>query len=117
MPLPNKTRFLLRRVVQAGWLILLLIIGNFTLIHLAPGDPVHLLAGQSGDEQYVAFLRGKFGLDQPLPVQLGKYLLNILQGDFGYSLSFQQPVLQLILSRLPATVLLMTVLLMLTFSK
>ena len=114
MPLHNKTRFLLRRVVQSGWLILLLIICNFALIHLAPGDPVHLLAGQSGDEQYVAFLRSKFGLDQPLPVQLGWYLINILQGDFGYSLAFQQPVLQLILSRLPATLLLMTVALLLS---
>lgn len=116
MPLHNKTRFLIRRIVQSGWLILLLIICNFALIHLAPGDPVHLLAGQSGDEQYVAFLRSKFGLDQPLPVQLGKYLINILQGDFGYSLSFQQPVLQLILSRLPATLLLMTVALLISTS-
>ena len=116
MPLPNKTRFLLRRVVQSGWLILLLIIGNFTLIHLAPGDPVHLLAGQSGDEPYYAFLRSKFGLDQPLPIQLGRYLWNILHGDFGYSLSFQQPVLQLIISRLPATLLLMTVALLISTS-
>lgn len=116
MPLPAKSHFLLRRLVQAGWLILLLIICNFALIHLAPGDPVHLLAGQSGDEQYVAFLRNKFGLDQPLPVQLGLYLSNILRGDFGYSLAFQQPVLPLILSRLPATLLLMAVALLLSTS-
>lgn len=116
MPHPTNYRYLLRRLVQSGWLILLLILCNFALIHLAPGDPVHLLAGQSGDEQYFAFLRNKFGLDQPLPVQMGKYLLNILRGDFGYSLSFQQPVLPLILSRVPATLLLMTTALLLSAS-
>lgn len=100
-------RYLSRRLAQSGWLILLLIVCNFALLHFAPGDPVYLLAGQSGDEQYFAFLRNKFGLDQPLTVQLGRYLLHILQGDFGYSLSFQQPVLPLILSRVPATLLLM----------
>lgn len=99
-------RFLARRLIQSLWLILLLIALNFTLIHLAPGDPVHLLAGQSGDEQYFAFLRQKFGLDQPLPVQLGRYLLNIARGDFGFSLAYQQPVLKLVLSRVPATLLL-----------
>lgn len=117
MPLLHTNRhYLLRRLLQAVWLILLLIACNFALIHLAPGDPVHLLAGQSGDEQYFAFLRQKFGLDQPLPVQFGRYLLNILQGDFGYSLSFQQPVLSLILSRVPTTLLLMATALLLSAS-
>jgi peptide/nickel transport system permease protein len=103
----QSRRFLARRLLHSFWLILLLIVLNFTLIHLAPGDPVHMLAGASGDEQYIAFMRARFGLDQPLTVQLGRYLLNVARGDFGYSLAFQQPVLSLILSRVPATLLLM----------
>ena len=68
MPPLHRLRRLARRILQSVWLILLLIALNFMLIHLAPGDPVHLLAGQSGDEQYFAFIREKFGLDQPLTV-------------------------------------------------
>ena len=108
LPPLHLLRFLARRILQSVWLILLLIALNFLLIHLAPGDPVHLLAGQSGDEQYFQFIREKFGLDQPLTAQLWNYALNLARGDFGFSLAYQQPVLELVLSRVPATLLLMT---------
>ncbi len=62
--------FFIRRAVQAFFLILVLISINFLLIHLAPGDPAHILAGQSGDEKYYEFIRAKFGLDRPLTTQL-----------------------------------------------
>ena len=99
-------RFVIRRAIQALLLILILIVVNFILIHLAPGDPVHLLAGQSGDEKYYEFIRAKFGLNQPLTTQLWIYLSNILRGDLGYSLGYQQPVLGVIVTRIPATLLL-----------
>ncbi|MCA1622630.1 MAG: ABC transporter permease [Acidobacteria bacterium] len=99
-------RLLIRRAIQSIILILLLIIINFFLIHLAPGDPVYYLAGQSGDEQYYELIRAKFGLDQPLPAQLWVYLSSVLRGDLGYSLSYQQPVSAVIFSRVPATLLL-----------
>ncbi len=116
MKLPRhvKSHFLIRRALQSLWLILLLIALNFTLIHLAPGDPVYLLAGQSGDEQYFQFIREKFGLDDPLPIQLGRYLAGVARGDFGYSLAYQQPVVKLVFSRLPATLLLMLTALLLS---
>jgi peptide/nickel transport system permease protein len=99
-------RLLFRRFIQSIILILLLIVINFFLIHLAPGDPVYYLAGQSGDEQYYALVRAKFGLDQPLIIQLWVYLSSVLRGDLGYSLSYQQPVAAVIFSRVPATLLL-----------
>ena len=99
-------RRLLRRFIQSIILILLLIVFNFFLIHIAPGDPVNYLAGQSGDEQYFALIRAKFGLDQPFLTQLWVYLSGVLRGDLGYSLSHQQPVLAVIVARLPATLLL-----------
>ncbi len=66
-----------------------------------------MLAGQSGDEKYYEFIRAKFGLDQPLTTQLWIYLSGVLRGDLGYSLGYQQPVLRVILERIPATLLLM----------
>lgn len=97
---------MLRRIVQSAVLVLLLIVINFTLIHVAPGDPVTYLAGQSGDEQYYQLIRARFGLDQPLFTQLWVYISNVLRGDLGFSLSHQQPVAAVILSRVPATLLL-----------
>jgi len=99
-------RYLIRRVVQSLILILILIIVNFLLIHLAPGDPVHLLAGQSGDEKYYEFIRAKFGLNQPLTTQLWIYLSSVVCGDLGYSLAYQQSVASVIITRIPATLLL-----------
>jgi len=99
-------RLLFRRFIQSIILILLLIVINFFLIHLAPGDPVYYLAGQSGDEAYYESIRAKFGLDQPLATQLWVYLSSVLRGDLGYSLSYQQPVSSVIFSRVPATLLL-----------
>jgi len=99
-------RLFVRRGVQSLILILLLIVINFFLIHLAPGDPVYYLAGQSGDEQYYQLIRAKFGLDQPLLTQLWIYLGSVLRGDLGYSISYQQPVSAVIFSRVPATLLL-----------
>jgi len=101
-----NSRLLIRRFVQSVILILLLIVINFFLIHLAPGDPVYYLAGQSGDEAYYAMIRAKFGLDQPLLTQLWVYFSSILRGDLGYSLNYQQPVSSVIFSRIPATLLL-----------
>jgi len=97
---------LIRRLIQSLLLIVILIIINFLLIHLAPGDPVHLLAGQSGDEKYYEFIRAKFGLNQPLTTQLWIYFSSILRGDLGYSLGYQQPVIGVIVTRIPATLLL-----------
>ena len=99
-------KLFVKRVVQSLILVLLLIVINFFLIHLAPGDPVYYLAGQSGDEQYYELIRAKFGLDQPLLTQLWVYLSSVLRGDLGYSLSYQQPVAAVIFSRVPATLLL-----------
>lgn len=102
----TSARFLFRRFIQSVILILLLIVVNFFLIHLAPGDPVTYLAGQSGNEQYYEFIREKFGLNEPLLTQLWVYFKQILNGDLGYSLSYQQSVSNVIFSRVPATLLL-----------
>lgn len=98
----------LSRLVQGSVLVLAVVVLNFLLVHFAPGDPVETIAGLSGGmtEELQARLRAQYGLDQPLPTQLGIYLGNVLGGDLGYSYFFNLPVVQLIVERLPATLLL-----------
>ena len=81
------------RIGKAVVVIALIALGNFFLVRMAPGDPAQVMAGQSGaaDEKYLAQLRQEFGLDQSLPVQLGKYAQRIVRLDLGYSHRQSQP--------------------------
>jgi len=101
-------RLLLIRLLQAIGLVFAVIVLNFILVHLAPGDPVETIAGASGgmSPELMAQLRTQYGLDRPFLVQLGVYLGKILSGDFGYSYFFNLPVAALIIDRIPATLLL-----------
>lgn len=102
------SNYVLRRFVHAFPLILCVIVFNFILIHLAPGDPIQSLVGEfPAPEAYVSQMRKAFGLDQPLPVQLFLYVRNVLKGDLGFSFYYKQPVLTVIFDRIPATLLLM----------
>lgn len=98
----------LSRLLQGLALVVAVVVLNFVLVHAAPGDPVETIAGASGgmSEDLKAELRTQYGLDKPLVVQLGVYLGKIAQGDLGYSYFFNVPVSELIIERLPATLLL-----------
>ena len=100
---------LVSRLSKALFVVLGVVIINFMLIRLAPGDPAAVLAGESGssDPAYVEQLRQQFGLDQPVYVQLATYLKGIARLDLGYSYRERLPVFDLIVDRLPATLLLM----------
>ncbi|NYT38114.1 ABC transporter permease [Allopusillimonas soli] len=102
--------FFASRLTKALAVVIGVVIVNFFLIRLAPGDPASVLAGQAGagDPAYLAQLRQEFGLDQPLLTQLLLYLKGVLQLDFGFSYRNHIPVLDLIMQRLPATFLLMS---------
>lgn len=104
----NKLWFLARRLLQGVATLLVIAVVNFVLIRMAPGDPAMVMAGEAGagDEQFLQQLRQRFDLDRPLPAQLASYLGHLLQGDLGDSYRQQQPVLDLIVERLPATLLL-----------
>lgn len=96
------------RLIKAVLTLLAIAVLNFFLIHAAPGDPASVLVGEAGaaDEQMIAQLRAQFGLDQPFVVQLWRYVSNVMQLDLGYSFRQGAPVLDLILDRLPATLIL-----------
>ncbi len=99
-------RYVVRRLAQVAPTTAAILLLGFLLIHLAPGDPVLALAGQNGDAEYYAFVREKFGLDEPLPTQLATYAGNVLRGDLGTSYVQGRPVAAVIAERLPATLLL-----------
>jgi len=98
-----------RRLLQLVSVALGVAVINFFLLRLAPGDAAQVLAGEAGaaTPEYMAALRAQFGLDQPLLVQFGKYLLNLAHFNLGYSFRHGMPVAQLIGERVPATLLLM----------
>ena len=102
-------RYVVRRLLQAIPVVLGVVVLNFLLLQLAPGDAATVLAGEAGGApaEYVQALRERFGLDKSVPVQLALYVKNILALDLGYSFRNQSPVLPLILARLSATLLLM----------
>jgi peptide/nickel transport system permease protein len=99
--------YIVRRLLLAIPVLLIVVISNFILIHIAPGDPATIMAGPfAQDPVYIQAMRVKYGLDKSLPEQLFIYLANILRGDFGYSYSYGKPVLEVISSRMPASLLL-----------
>ncbi|MBI3126909.1 MAG: ABC transporter permease [Candidatus Tectomicrobia bacterium] len=100
-------QFILRRALHAVPLLFAVVVVNFTIIHLAPGDPINVLVGDfPAPPEYVARLKVDFGLDRPLWEQLFIYMGRLFRGDLGFSFANRQPVLGLILERLPATLLL-----------
>ncbi|WP_085307784.1 ABC transporter permease [Planktotalea arctica] len=97
--------------IRSGYAVILLIavlVLNFSMMHLAPGDVADTISQSMGgaDQELLDKIRADYGLDQPFIVQLGRYIGGVLQFDLGFSFFYNQPVTDLILQRLPATLLL-----------
>jgi peptide/nickel transport system permease protein len=105
----NTTRFIVRRLLQVLPVVLAIAAMNFLLLQLAPGDAADILAGQMGhaSPELVEQMRRDFGLDRPVYQQFSIYLGKLLSFNLGISNIQQRPVIELIMERLPATVLLM----------
>lgn len=99
--------YLIRRLVQSALILLGVSLITFLLLYVLPADPVRQIAGRSATAQTVENIRRELGLDQPFIVQYGRYLLGLLQGDFGRSYLQKSEVSELIAARLPASLLLM----------
>ena len=99
---------LVRRGGNGLALLLAVLILNFTLIHIAPGDVADTIAGDMGgaDAEVMAQIRSDYGLDRPFHEQLFAYVSKLTRLDLGYSFFFNRPVTELLLERLPATLLL-----------
>jgi peptide/nickel transport system permease protein len=95
--------FILRRLGAIVPTLFFVSVMIFGLQQLLPGDPAIAMAGEERDPNVIAYLRGKFHLDEPLPVRYGYWLKGVVQGDLGESVRIQRPVTELILEKLPVT--------------
>ncbi len=104
----ERLEYIAQRLLKGVVVLLGIVVLNFLLIRLAPGDPAAVMAGEAGasDELFLQQLRQQFGLDRPLWEQLWAYISNILSFDFGFSYRQQRPVVDLLAERLPPTLLL-----------
>jgi peptide/nickel transport system permease protein len=101
-------RFLLRRLAQIVPTLFFVSVLIFGLQQLLPGDPAIAMAGEERDPETIRYLREKFHLDEPLPMRYGHWLSGVLRGDLGESVRIQRPVVDLILEKLPVTLQLAT---------
>ncbi len=98
------TAYLARRIATILPTLVFVTMLIFGLQQLLPGDPAVVLAGEEQDPQVIAYLREKMHLDEPLPMRYLYWVGGVLQGDLGESIRNQQPVLELVLQKLPVTI-------------
>ncbi|RMT16496.1 ABC-transport protein, inner membrane component [Pseudomonas amygdali pv. mori] len=96
--------FILRRLLSSIPTLILVSLFVFTLQKLLPGDPVLAMAGEERDPAVMEYLRDKYRLDDPIPLQYLNWVGNVLTGDLGTSLRTEQPVTTLLASKLPVTI-------------
>ncbi|QQA44307.1 ABC transporter permease [Pelagovum pacificum] len=99
---------ILRRTLEAIPTLILVSIIVFGLQRMLPGDPILTLAAENPDPEVIAYLREKYRLDQPIPIQYFAWVSQVLQGDFGISIRTELPVAEMILQKLPITIQLAT---------
>lgn len=118
VPLPPILVYAARRLLQAVPVVILIMISTFLLLKLAPGDTVDALVGDMGgaDAAFIERLRIEYGLDQPLYVQLWRYMAKLAMFDFGWSFVYEQPVSTVLMDRLGTTLLLMATSLSIAFT-
>jgi len=104
----NFLKLIIVRLFYAVLLLCAVLVLNFSMLHLAPGDVADTIAQSMGgaDAEILAQIRKDYGLDQPFFTQLTGYIAKVASFDLGYSFFYNQPVTKLIMERLPATLLL-----------
>jgi peptide/nickel transport system permease protein len=101
--MPPLIRHILHRLIALVPMLLGLSIASFALVHVVPGDPALVMLGGEGTPQQVAELRQQLGLDRPLPVRYWEWLTRVLRGDLGESLYNRTRVMDELTWRLPTT--------------
>lgn len=100
-------RYVVFRIVSSILVVVGVMLLNFFLVHLAPGDPAEILAGEFASPAATQAIRQRYGLDKPVSVQLTAYMGRVVRGDLGYSYDYNRPVAEVVASRFPATILLL----------
>jgi peptide/nickel transport system permease protein len=97
-------QFIVKRLLTAIPTLLIVTVMVFGIQRLLPGDPALALAGEERDPAVLEFIRDRYRLNDPVPVQYGAWLLQVVQGNLGESIRTRQPVTELIFEKLPVTV-------------
>ncbi len=97
-------QFITRRLLLAIPVLFGIMIVTFTLARLIPGDPCRSILGEKATPETCERFAENKGLNDPIPVQLGIYITDVAQGDFGDSIRFSRPVTQILVERLPMTI-------------
>src|SRR5207302_6541521 len=95
--------FLAKRLLQLVPTLFFVSVLIFSLQHLLPGDPALIMAGEDRDPAVIEQIRKQYRLDQPIPVQYIYWIRGVLTGDLGESMRIKQKVLDLVLQKLPVT--------------
>jgi len=96
-------RFLLIRLLLLVPTLLGVLVVTFLLLYVAPGDPVQAMVGERADSATMARLRAELHLEDPLPVQFGRYVAKVARGDLGRSYITNRPIINDLMQRFPAT--------------
>ena len=99
----NTARYLIRRLASTVPMLVMVGLITFLLIHITPGDPAAVVAGDNATAEAIEAARKRLGLDQPFLVQFWHWLVAVLHGDLGTSFTSGKPVTELIAERLPIT--------------
>jgi len=95
--------YIIRRLASTVLVMGIVAVFVFLLLHLSPGDPAAIIAGDNASGEQIAGIRKQLGLDDPLPVQFFRWVTAVLQGDLGISIFSNEPVLKLITQRVEPT--------------
>src|ERR1700728_1581751 len=112
---PAMLNFLAKRIAQLVRTLFFVSVLIFLLQHLLPGDPALVMAGEERDPAVIAQIRQQYRLDQPIPVQYFYWVKGIASGDFGESLRIKVPVRELIVQKLPVTMQLASMAIVIAF--
>jgi peptide/nickel transport system permease protein len=96
-------QFLLRRILAVLPVLFVVSLVVFLILRLAPGDPAAVIAGNSATNEDIAKIQVQLGLDRSIPVQYGIWMVNVFQGDLGFSYYLNKPVTELIAQRVEPT--------------
>lgn len=107
---------MLKRLLGTIPVIFGVLLLTFVLVHSIPGDPVEVMLGESATSADRELLRHNLGLDEPLPIQFFQYVAKVAQGDLGVSIHSKKPIVDLLAERLPATIKLAALALMIAIS-
>jgi len=99
----NRLSYLMRRLAQIPFVLAIVTITIFSLIHVTPGDPIQIMLGMQTSPDAVDALRKQFYLDRPLPIQYFIWVKNAVRGNLGKSIRLNLPVTRMIAERLPVS--------------